>query len=103
MILLIEVAAGAIRGGTSILFAAVGESFAERAGVVNLGTEGCMLAGALASYAVTAETGNAWIGVAAGALAGGLLGLVHAYFVLSRGADRACRNAPVVLAEFPHL
>jgi general nucleoside transport system permease protein len=84
MTLLVEVTAGAVRGGTSILYAALGESFAERAGVVNLGTEGCMLAGALASYAVTAETGNAWVGAAAGAAAGGLLALVHAYFVLSR-------------------
>jgi general nucleoside transport system permease protein len=87
MTLPIEVAVGAIRGGTSILYAAVGESFAERAGVVNLGTEGCMLAGALAAYAVTAETGNAWVGVASGAAAGGLLALVHAFFVLSRGAN----------------
>ena len=87
MSLPIEVMAGAIRGGTSILYAAVGESFAERAGVVNLGVEGSMLAGALASYAVTAETGNAWIGVAAGAAAGGALALVHAYFVLSRGSN----------------
>jgi general nucleoside transport system permease protein len=84
MTIIIEVAAGAVRGGTSILFASLGESFAERAGIVNLGTEGCMLAGALTAYAVTAETGNAWIGALAGAAAGGLLALVHAYFVLSR-------------------
>ena len=63
MTLPIEVMAGAIRGGTSILFAGVGESFAESAGVVNLGVEGSMLCGALASYAVTAETGNVWAGV----------------------------------------
>ncbi len=36
----LEVAAGAIVAGTPILFAALGESFAESAGVVNLGTEG---------------------------------------------------------------
>lgn len=87
MMILVEVAAGAIRGGTSILFAALGESFAERAGVVNLGTEGSMLAGALAGYAVTAESGNAWLGVFAGGLAGALLALVHAYFVISRKAN----------------
>ena len=45
--LVVEVLAGAVAGGTCILFAAVGESFSESAGVVNLGTEGSMLAGAL--------------------------------------------------------
>jgi general nucleoside transport system permease protein len=87
MILPVEVLAGAIRGGTSILYAAIGESVAERAGIVNLGTEGSMLAGALASYAVAAETGSAWAGIAAGAVAGGSLALVHAFFVITRRSN----------------
>ena len=58
MSLALVVATGAVRGGTSILFAALGETISERAGVVNLGIEGSMLCGALAAYAVTAETGN---------------------------------------------
>ena len=45
MNLIIEVLTGGVRGGTSILFAALGESIAEHAGVVNLGTEGSILAG----------------------------------------------------------
>ena len=49
----------------------------ERGGVINLGTEGSMLCGALAAYAIAAETGNVWVGVAAGAVAGGLLASVH--------------------------
>ena len=48
-VLVTEVAAGAVAGGTCILYAAVGESFAESAGVVNLGVEGSMLVGALAA------------------------------------------------------
>jgi ABC-type uncharacterized transport system permease subunit len=94
--LLTEVMTGAVRGGTSILYAALGESFAETAGVVNLGTEGSMLAGALAGYAVTAETGSPWIGAAAGAAAGGALALVHAFFVLRRGANQLA-NGLIVL------
>jgi len=86
--LTVEVLAGAVSGGTCILYAAVGESFSESAGVVNLGTEGSMLAGALTAYAVTAETGNPWVGAAAGAVAGGLLATVHAWFVLARRSNQ---------------
>jgi simple sugar transport system permease protein len=86
--LAIEVASGAVIGGTSILYAAVGESFAESAGVVNLGTEGCMLVGALAGYAVAAESGNPWVGALAAAVAGGALALLHAWLVLARRANQ---------------
>ena len=96
MILPVEVMVGAVRGGTSILYAALGETVSERAGVINLGTEGCMLVGALAGYAVTASTGNPWVGVLAGAVAGGLLALVHAILVLSRGANQLATGLVVL-------
>jgi ABC-type uncharacterized transport system permease subunit len=96
MILPVEVAVGAVRGGTSILYAALGETVSERAGVINLGTEGCMLVGALAGYAVTAQTGNPWIGVLAGAAAGALLAGVHAVLVLSRGANQLATGLVVL-------
>jgi simple sugar transport system permease protein len=94
--LLLEVLTGAVRGGTSILYPAVGESFAESGGVVHLGTEGSMLTGALAGYAVAAETGNPWMGVAAGAIAGGALALVHAFFVLHRNANQLASGLVVL-------
>jgi len=79
---------GAVAGGTSILFAALGETIAERAGVVNVGTEGSMLVGALAAFATTVNTGNAWIGVGAGALAGAALAGLFAIVVVNRRADQ---------------
>lgn len=79
---------GAVAGGTSILFPTLGEVVSERAGVINLGTEGSMLAGALAAYAVGIETGNPWLGVVAGLVAGALLASVHAFVVLFRGANQ---------------
>jgi ABC-type uncharacterized transport system permease subunit len=91
-----EVLTGGVRGGTSILYAALGETITERAGVVNLGTEGSILAGALAGYAVAAETGHPWLGAFAGAVAGGLLALVHAYMVLSRGANQLATGLVVL-------
>jgi simple sugar transport system permease protein len=84
----LEVMTGAVRGGTSILYAGTGETISERAGVINLGTEGCMLCGALAGYAVAAEVGNPWVGVLAAMVAGAALATVHAFFVLWRGANQ---------------
>jgi ABC-type uncharacterized transport system permease subunit len=96
MSLFVEVAAGGVRGGTSILYAALGESVSERGGVVNLGIEGSMLCGALAAYAVASETGNPWLGVLAGFVAGALLALVHAYFVISRRTNQLATGLVVL-------
>ncbi|MEI2655454.1 MAG: ABC transporter permease [Microthrixaceae bacterium] len=68
----------------------------ERAGVINLGTEGSMLCGALTGFAVAAETGNTYVGVLAAAVAGGLLAAMHGYLVLGRGANQLA-NGLVIL------
>lgn len=76
------IAAAALRSATPLLWAMLGETVAQRAGVVNLGTEGQMLLGAAVAYAVTATTGDAWQGLGAAALAGALLSAVHALLCL---------------------
>ncbi len=65
--------AAGVASGTILLFAAIGEIFAERSGVLNLGVEGMMLIGAVAGFAVAASTGNPWLGVVVAMLAGGAL------------------------------
>jgi simple sugar transport system permease protein len=82
------VLAGGIRAGTPLLYATLGEVVAERAGVVNLGVEGAMLAGACAGFITTVETGSPWLGVAAAALAGGLAALVHAFMAVTLRANQ---------------
>jgi simple sugar transport system permease protein len=79
---------GAVVGGTCIVFAGLGEIIAERSGVINLGTEGSMLCGALAAYAVGIGTGSPWLGALAGLAAGAALAVVHAAMVLERGANQ---------------
>lgn len=94
--MLIEtVMVGAVRGGTSLVFATVGETICERSGVINLGTEGSMLAGALAAYAVGIETGSPWLGALAGLVAGGLLACVHGFVTLRRGANQIATGLAV--------
>ncbi len=89
---------GGIEGGTAILLPALGELVGQRAGVVNLGTEGCMLAGALAAFAVAAVTGDTWLGVGAGLLAGAACGLFHAWLVVRRRADQLASGLVVWFA-----
>lgn len=93
--MIIDILTGALRGGTSILYAGLGETVSQRAGVVNLGTEGNMLVGALTGYALTVHSGSPWVGVLGGAAAGGLLALVHAVLVVSRGANQLASGLTV--------
>ncbi|MEW6582466.1 MAG: ABC transporter permease [Actinomycetota bacterium] len=90
------VLAGAVRGGSSILFAALGETVSERAGVINLSTEGSMLCGALAAYATAVETGSAWLGVLAGAAAGMALAMLFAAVVVFRAANQLATGIVVL-------
>ncbi|GFP20850.1 simple sugar transport system permease protein [Candidatus Hakubella thermalkaliphila] len=69
----------AIPAGTPLLFGTLGEVYAERSGVLNLGIEGMMIMGAITGFGVTHATGNVWLGVVAAALVGGLLALLHAF------------------------
>lgn len=79
---------GSIQSSTSVLYAALGEVIVERAGVINLGVEGSMLMGAVSGFIVTKESGNALLGVAAGALVAGLFNLILAFLVVSRRANQ---------------
>lgn len=72
----------AITTSTPVLFATIGETVAQRAGVINLGLEGSMLMGAMTSAWVYSLTGNVLLAVLAGAAAGALFGLMHASMVV---------------------
>jgi len=74
--------------GTVLLFAAIGEIFAERAGVLNLGVEGMMLIGAMSAFAVTVQTGNGFLGLMVAMLAAGALSLMHALVTIHFQADQ---------------
>jgi ABC-type uncharacterized transport system permease subunit len=93
---LITILAGAIAGGTSILYAALGETISERAGVINVGTEGTMLVGALAGFAATVEVGNPWVAIPAGAAAGAALAAVFAFVVIYRKASQLATGLVVM-------
>jgi ABC-type uncharacterized transport system permease subunit len=91
-----DILTGAVRSGTSVLFACLGELIVQRSGIVNMGTEGAMLSGALGAFAATAWTGNPWFGVMFGALCGASISMIHAYLVISRNANQLASGLTVM-------
>jgi general nucleoside transport system permease protein len=93
----LAVLAAAVRAGTPVLFATLGEIFAERSGVLNLGVEGMMLVGALAGFVFTARTGNPWFGAVAAAAAGAGLGAVHAVLSVTLRANQVASGLALTI------
>ena len=77
-----------IRLATPYLFAALGEMFGQRSGVLNLGVEGIMLMGAFFGFYAVFKTGNPWLGVAAAALVGVLMGLLMSVVSITFQAEQ---------------
>lgn len=73
---------------TPVLYAALGEVFSERVGVINIGLEGLMLFGALTAVVVSAATGSPIVGVLAGVVAGALGGGLFAVFAVLLRRDQ---------------
>ena len=88
--------AAAVRVATPLLLAATGETIAERAGVLNLGLEGMMLAGALAAT-LGASAGGPWAGVAAAVAAGMLLALLFAAVAVGARANQIIAGTAISL------
>jgi simple sugar transport system permease protein len=70
------------------LFATIGEIFAERSGVLNLGVEGMMLIGAMTGFSIAVNTGNPWLGLLGAMIAAGLLSQIHAFIAVTLKADQ---------------
>lgn len=85
---LIGIVARALAFGTPLLWGTLGEIYAERAGVLNLGVEGMMILGAIFAFASAQMTGHPGIGVILGAVVGGLAALLHAFFSVSLRANQ---------------
>ncbi len=93
-IVLTGIIASAISFATPYLYAAIGEMFSQRSGVVNLGVDGIMLVGAYAGFFValntTAALGPAglWLGIVMAALAGLLMGLFMSVISVTLKAEQ---------------
>ena len=80
---------------TPLLYAALGSCFSAVSGVVNIGIEGMMTAGAFTGTVVAYFTGNPWIGFLCGGLAGAFFGMLHAIATVKLGADQTIAGTAI--------
>ncbi|MGL4651231.1 MAG: ABC transporter permease [Caldilineaceae bacterium] len=86
-----------LRMAAPLTFTAVGETWAERSGVINIGLEGLMLIGAIVGYTVAWAGGSVWAGVGAAALVAGGFGALFALVTVTLGANQIVAGAALNL------
>ena len=87
-LVIVGILTSGIRLATPYLYAAIGEAFSQRSGVLNLGVDGQMLLGAFAAFYVTYTTGNLWLGLLAAVIVGALMGLAMAFVSVNLQAEQ---------------
>ena len=86
--ILVGIAHSGIRLATPYLYAAIGEMFAQRSGVLNLGVEGMMLMGAFSGFYTVFVTESLLLGILAAAAVGALMGLAMAFVSVTLQAEQ---------------
>ena len=94
-----DVVAATIRMAVPLLLVAIAELFSERAGMVNIGLDGLMSVGALTGFLVGYYSGNPWLGIVGGIIAGILANLIYAFCTVKLCVDQVvCGMALNILA-----
>jgi len=86
--MIISIISTAVIYGVSVLYAAVGEIFSQRAGIMNLGLEGIMLMGAVSGYMVAVYQKNLALAMLVVVLVGALMGLIFAFVTVTLQSDQ---------------
>jgi simple sugar transport system permease protein len=91
--------AATIRTATPLLFAGLGETLAEQAGIINVGLEGIMITGALGAL-LGSSVGGVMSGFIVAALSGAVVAAVFAVFATGLHADQIVTGTAITLAGF---
>jgi simple sugar transport system permease protein len=87
---------GTIRTATPLAFAALGETVVERAGIINVGLEGAIIAGAFGGFVVSGLAGT-WAGFAGAGIAGVLVAAIFAFVTIRLEADQIIGGTAISL------
>ncbi|MEI6198495.1 MAG: ABC transporter permease [Actinomycetota bacterium] len=82
---------------TTLILAALGALFTERAGVLNLGIEGILLTSAISSFLAANSSGSIWLGLVVGSIAGALLAGIHAVLSVVLRANQIVSGLALVI------
>ena len=89
--------AAALRLAVPLIFGTLGELIGQRAGVMNLGIEGIMTAGAMAAWYTVYLGGDLYLGVIVAALVGSAFGWLHAQFAVRLGVSQHVSGIAITL------
>lgn len=87
-----------LRIATPLILTALAGLVAERAGIVDIGLEGKILASAFAAGATAAVTGSPWLGLLAGILSSVILALLHAYVAIAQRGNQIVSGMAINIA-----
>lgn len=93
----LAILASTVRLAVPYSLAGLAGLYSERSGVVNIGLEGQMLAGAFAAVATTNLTGSAWLGFAVALAVGVFLGLIHGIVSITFKADQIVSGLAIII------
>jgi general nucleoside transport system permease protein len=85
---LIRLLASVLADSSPLVFAAVGETLSEKAGVINLSLDGSMMLAAMAGFAVSYVTGDVTLGFVAAMVVGALVALIVAFAGITLKRDQ---------------
>jgi len=94
---IVGILASGIRLATPYLYAAIGETFGQRSGVLNLGVDGIMLLGAYAAFYVLIATGSLFYGLIAAMVVGAIMGLLMAFISVTLQAEQGISGIGIYL------
>jgi len=97
---ILGVLSSAVFSGTSLLYVTLGEVIGQRAGIVNLGSEGVLLVSASSGFAVTVVAGNPYLGMLVAVLVGGVMNMVLGYLVIHRQANQLASGLALMFFGF---
>ena len=92
---IVPLLAATIRVAVPLILAGFAGLFSERSGVVDVGLEGKMLAGAFAAAAVASITGSVWLGLLGAIVASAMLGLLHGFVCISQRGDQVVSGVAI--------
>lgn len=88
MSFVLDIVAATFRTATPLVYASVGDTFVQRAGMLNLGIEGMMFAGAFAGFAAAYASGSLLLGLLAAVLVGIVAAALLGFLTITLGTSQ---------------